>query len=265
MRLALGVEYDGTLFMGWQRQAHPGRTVQACVEEAIARVADHPVEVTCAGRTDAGVHATGQVVHFDTAAIRSLRGWLLGLNSNLPADVAVRWVQPVSEDFHARFRALARQYRYTILNRLTRPAVGRLQCTWFYHALDAERMRQAAQLLIGEHDFSAFRAAECQAHSPVRRLHRLDVRRDAECIVIEAVANGFLHHMVRNIAGVLLAIGQGARPVEWAREVLAGRERARAGVTAPPEGLCFVAVCYPPVFGIPVSEEAHFDDIAAAA
>lgn len=262
MRFALGIEYDGTAFMGWQRQKHAGRTVQACVEEAIARVADHAVEVTCAGRTDAGVHAGGQVAHFDTRAVRPLRGWLLGLNSNLPADIAVRWVQPVSDEFHARFRARARQYRYTILNRLTRPAVERLQRTWIHHSLDAERMRQAAAALVGEHDFSAFRSAECQARSPVRRLYRLDVCRTGEYIVIEAVADGFLHHMVRNIAGVLLAIGQGDREIAWAREVLAGRVRARGGVTAPPQGLCLVAVSYPPSFGIPLPEDAHFDGLA---
>lgn len=258
MRFALGIEYDGTTFMGWQRQAQPGRTVQACVEEAITRVANHAVGVICAGRTDAGVHATGQVVHFDTHATRPLRGWLLGLNSNLPADVAVRWVRPVAEEFHARFRARARQYRYTILNRLTRPSVERLYCTWVYRALDAERMQQAAQTLLGEHDFSAFRAAECQARSPVRTLYRLEVRRTGERIAIEVAANGFLRHMVRNIAGVLLAIGQGEHEITWAHAVLEGRARARGGVTAPPQGLCFVAVHYPAMYTIPVPADARF-------
>lgn len=264
MRLALGIEYDGTAFMGWQRQTHPGRTVQGCVEAAISRVADHAVEVTCAGRTDAGVHATGQVVHFDTQAARPLYGWLLGLNSNLPVDIAVRWVQPVSGEFHARFGARAREYRYTILNRLTRPAVARLHCTWVHRPLDAERMQQAAQALLGEHDFSAYRAAECQARSPVRTLCRLDVRRAGEYIMIEAVANGFLQHMVRNIAGVLMAIGQGTHDTGWAGQVLEGRDRARGGVTASPAGLCFVAVNYPPEFGIPVPADANFAGMVAA-
>ncbi|MGH6876735.1 MAG: tRNA pseudouridine(38-40) synthase TruA [Rhizomicrobium sp.] len=261
MRFALGVEYDGTVFMGWQRQRHPGRTVQDCVEAALSRVADHAVEVTCAGRTDAGVHATGQVVHFATQAVRPLYGWLLGVNSNLPADIVVRWVQPVSEEFHARFQARAREYRYTMLNRVTRPAVARLHCTWVRRPLDAERMRQAAQVLLGEHDFSAFRAAECQARSPVRTLYRLDVRREGEYIVLEATANGFLQHMVRNIAGVLMAVGQGTQEVGWAGQVLAGRERTRAGVTAPPQGLCFVAVNYPSRFGIPVPADADFTGV----
>ncbi|MGH8278283.1 MAG: tRNA pseudouridine(38-40) synthase TruA [Gammaproteobacteria bacterium] len=264
MRLALGVEYDGTAFMGWQRQSHPGRTVQACLEAAVTRVADHPIEVTCAGRTDAGVHATGQVVHFDTQAQRPLYGWLLGLNSNLPADIAVRWVQPVSDEFHARFRARAREYRYTILNRLTRPALARLQVTWLHHSLNVTPMQEAAQALVGEHDFSAFRAAECQARSPVRTLYRLEVTRSGEYVVIEAVANGFLQHMVRNIAGVLIAVGTGRQASAWVPAVLAGRERARAGVTAPAQGLCFVAVSYALAFGIPVPADADFAGVPAS-
>ena len=259
-RFALGIEYDGTGFMGWQSQVHAGRTVQACVEEAIGKVADHPVDVTCAGRTDAGVHASGQVIHFDTEAKRDLRGWLLGINSNLPPDVAVRWVREMPTDFHARFRAEARQYRYLILNRATRPAIGRAQVTWHYKPLDVARMAQAAQHLLGRHDFSAFRSVECQAKQPVRTLGRLDVQRKGERILIDAVADGFLHHMVRNIAGVLMAVGEGKREPEWARAVLEGRDRTLGGVTAPPEGLSLVAVKYPAGFAVPLPEGALFSD-----
>ena len=256
VRLALGIEYDGTAFMGWQRQSHAGRTVQGCIEAAIAKVANHSVEITCAGRTDAGVHAAGQVAHFDTHAQRSLRGWLLGLNSNLPADIAVNWVREAPAGFHARYHALARQYRYTIINRLTRPAVGRAQAAWVHRSLDATRMQAAARHLLGEHDFSAFRAVECQARSPVRTVHRIDVRREMECVLIDVVANGFLHHMVRNIAGVLIAVGEGRQDDDWSRRVLAGRDRTLGGVTAAPQGLCLMAVWYPPVYGIPVPEGA---------
>ncbi|MBU6420969.1 MAG: tRNA pseudouridine(38-40) synthase TruA [Gammaproteobacteria bacterium] len=265
MRLAIGLEYDGTRFMGWQRQAHPGRTVQACVEAAVASVADHPVELTCAGRTDAGVHASGQVAHFDTQAQRSARSWLLGINSNLPKDVALRWILEVPEDFHARFRARARHYRYTIVNRPTRPALARLRGTWVHAALDIESMQAAARHLLGQHDFSAFRAVECQARSPVRTLQRLDVRRRGERVTLEVVADGFLHHMVRNIAGVLIAIGAQKHPSDWAHAVLQGRDRKLGGVTAPPQGLCFVAVLYPPAYTIPVPEDALFDGLPAGA
>ena len=260
MRYALGVEYDGTAFMGWQSQTHPGRTVQASVEEALCTVADHAVTVTCAGRTDAGVHATGQVIHFDTEARRSPRGWLLGVNSNLPADVAAGWIQEVPEAFHARFSAEARQYRYVIINRSTRPALTRAQMTWFYRPLDVARMQTATRHLVGEHDFSAFRSVECQSKQPVRTLERLDVRREGECIVIDAVADGFLHHMVRNIVGVLFAVGEGKREPEWARAVLESRERTLGGVTAPSNGLCLTAVKYPAHFGIPLPEGALFSD-----
>ncbi|HET7649129.1 MAG TPA: tRNA pseudouridine(38-40) synthase TruA [Gammaproteobacteria bacterium] len=261
-RFALGVEYDGTAFMGWQRQSHAGRTVQACLEEALTTVAAHSVEVTCAGRTDAGVHASGQVVHFDTDAVRELRSWLLGVNSNLPDDVAVTWVKPVTPDFHARFQAQARHYRYSILNRTTRPALDREQVTWTHRPLDHESMQSAAQYLLGKHDFSAFRAVECQARSPVRTLHRLRVTRQGELIHIDVVADGFLHHMVRNIAGVLMAIGAEKQPVEWARQVLAGRDRRLGGITAPPQGLCFKAVLYAPRFDIPLPADSMFDGLS---
>lgn len=263
MRLAIGLEYDGTGFMGWQRQVHPVRTVQACVESALATVANHPVEVTCAGRTDAGVHASGQVVHFDTHAQRTERSWLLGVNSNLPEDVAVRWMRAVPEEFHARFRARARHYRYTIVNRATRPALTRRCTTWVHAALDLEAMRAGARHLLGEHDFSGFRAVGCQARSPVRTIHRLELRRTGEQVIVDVVADGFLHHMVRNIAGVLIAIGAQKRAADWARTVLQGRDRKLGGVTAPPQGLCFVAVLYPSAYAIPVPEDALFGDLSA--
>lgn len=263
MRLAIGLEYDGTDFMGWQRQTHAGRTVQACVEAAIAKVANHPVELSCAGRTDAGVHASGQVAHFDTQALRSERGWLLGLNSNLPKDVAVNWIREVAEDFHARFCARARHYRYTILNRLTRPALRRARVTWVHNPLDVEPMRAAARHLLGKHDFSAFRAIECQARSPVRIVHRIEVQRAGEQVTLDVVADGFLHHMVRNMAGVLIAIGAGKCHSDWARDVLQGRDRKLAGVTAPAEGLCLVAVLYPAAFAIPVPDDALFEGVSA--
>jgi tRNA pseudouridine38-40 synthase len=257
-RLAFGIEYDGSGFKGWQRQLHGERTVQAVVEEALAKVADHAVGVTCAGRTDAGVHATGQVIHFDTEAKRDLRGWLLGTNSNLPPDVSAIWVREMPEEFHARFKATARQYRYVIVNRETRPALGRSELTWVHRPLDTAPMQAAASHLTGKHDFSAFRSVDCQAKQPVRDLKRLDVRREGERIVIDAVADGFLHHMVRNIAGVLIEIGQGKREPAWARQVLEGRDRNLGGVTAPSYGLTLVAVEYPAGFAVPVSRESLF-------
>ena len=257
-RYAFGIEYDGTAFMGWQRQTHEGRTVQAAVEEALGKVADHPVDVTCAGRTDAGVHASGQVIHFDTDSRRDLRGWLLGTNSNLPPDIAATWVREMPEDFHARFKATARQYRYVILNRETRPALMRAELTWMHRPLDAARMATAARHLTGKHDFSAFRSVECQAKQPVRTLKRLHVRREDERIVIDALADGFLHHMVRNIAGVLMEVGQGKREPDWARQVLEGRDRTLGGVTAPANGLSLVAVEYPAEFAVPASRDALF-------
>lgn len=257
-RFALGIEYDGTAFMGWQRQTHAGRTVQACLESAIVKVADHPIKVVCAGRTDAGVHALGQVVHFDTTAQRELRGWLLGINSNLPEDVAAGWIKPVPDEFHARYRARARQYRYTILNRTTRPALMRSQVTWIHQPLDQAAMQDAAKHLLGRHDFSAFRAVECQARSPVRCVHRIEIKRNGEMLNLDIVADGFLHHMVRNITGVLIEIGSGRQAPVWARKVLEGRDRTLGGITAPAQGLCFMAVLYPDVYEIPSIEDALF-------
>lgn len=250
MRIAFGVEYDGTDFYGWQRQQGK-RTVQECVEKALSAVADQPVGVTCAGRTDAGVHATAQVIHIDTEVRRTMRSWTLGGNSNLPRDVSVLWAQPVDEAFHARFSAQRRRYRYVILNRMVRPGLHRNRVCWIHRPLDERRMAAAAAHLLGEHDFSSFRAVACQAKHPVRTLYRLSVMRKGDYVVLDAEANGFLHHMVRNIAGVLIAIGEGEREPGWTREVLEARDRALGGVTAPPYGLYFIGVRYPEHFGIP--------------
>ncbi len=257
MRYALGLEYDGSAFHGWQTQ-HGIRTVQGCVEQALSRVADHLIEVVVAGRTDAGVHAgtggaCGQVVHFDTTAQRSRRAWVLGGNLYLPPDVAICWAHAVPDDFHARFSARSRRYRYFIHNGPTRPALGRVRLTWEHRPLDVSAMATAARFLLGEHDFSSYRAQGCQAKSPIRTLYRLEVSREGErgTVVIEAVANAFLQHMVRNIAGVLMTIGAGERPPLWARDVLEKRNRSEGGVTARPEGLHLVGVEYPPEFGIP--------------
>ena len=250
MRIALGIEYDGTDFFGWQRLSH-GRTVQGVVEEALSFVAAHPVDVTCAGRTDAGVHAQCQIVHFDSDAERSSRAWALGANSRLPHDVAVLWAQPVADDFHARFGARARRYRYTILNRPIRPALSARFVTWERARLDVERMHQAAQALIGEHDFSAFRTVACQARTPMRNVHEIVVARDGDVVTIEIQANAFLHHMVRNIVGSLLPVGRGERDVEWPAALLQGRDRSVAGPTAPATGLSLLAPRYPASDGLP--------------
>jgi tRNA pseudouridine38-40 synthase len=250
MRLALGIEYDGGDFFGWQKLGH-GPSVQAVVESALGFVADATIVVQCAGRTDSGVHARCQVAHFDTDAQRSPRGWVLGANSRLPESVAVRWAQLVAEDFSARYSARARRYRYRILDRNIRPALLRRYVAWERLPLDADAMHRAAQGLIGEHDFSAFRAVQCQANHAVRDMQEIHVRREGEEIVIDVRANAFLHHMVRNIVGSLLAIGRGERPEAWMDELLHGRDRTVAGATAPPQGLCFLGPLYPAEWGLP--------------
>jgi len=250
LRIAVGIEYDGSAYAGWQAQAAVP-TLQQVTERALGRVADEPVSLTCAGRTDAGVHAHGQVAHFDTHARRTIRGWVLGANSELPGDVSVSWALPVPAHFHARYCAEARTYRYLISNRLARPALLAARTAWIHRPLDHERMCEAAQTLLGEHDFSAFRSAECQAKSPVRRMERITVARLGDAVVIEATANAFLHHMMRNIAGLLIAIGRGDLPVGFAREVLGGRDRTRNAATAPAAGLYLLAVRYPAAFALP--------------
>ncbi len=250
MRYALGIEYDGSGFQGWQRLKH-GPTVQAAVEGALGFVLDHPVEVTCAGRTDAGVHAACQVVHFDTDAVRTPFAIRQGSNSRLPAGVSVLWCQPVADDFHARYSARARRYRYTILNRPVRPAMQRDYLTWERQPLDADAMHAAAQALVGEHDFSAFRTVHCQAPNPRRELQAIRLWREGDRVLMDVQANAFLHHMVRNIVGSLLPVGRGEQPVDWPARLLAGRDRSVAGPTAPANGLLFLGPRYPADWGLP--------------
>jgi tRNA pseudouridine38-40 synthase len=251
MRIALGIEYDGSDFAGWQLQKGEVHTVQGEMEQALSHVADHPLRVICAGRTDAGVHATAQVVHFDTHAHRSMRSWVYGANANLPQSVSVQWARPVDDDFHARFSAVRRRYRYAILNREVRPTFLVRRVAWEYRPLDEELMRRAARDLVGEHDFSAYRAVACQAKSPVRFLYELAVKRDRDLVILDLEANAFLHHMVRNIAGVLMDIGAGKRAPDWAREVLESRDRTVGGITAPPHGLYLTGIDYPARFALP--------------
>ena len=252
VRLAVGIEYDGAAYAGWQTQASL-RTLQEVTEQALASVAAQPVSLTCAGRTDAGVHAHGQVAHFDTHSLRSPRGWVLGANTELPKDVSVSWVMQVPAHFHARYCAEARTYRYLIANRLSRPALLASRAAWVHKPLDHERMGEAAQALVGEHDFSAFRAAECQARSPIRRVERISVDRRGDWISIEVTANAFLHHMVRNIAGLLIAIGKADCPAGRVQEVLTGRDRTKNAATAPAAGLYLQSVRYPAAFALPAA------------
>jgi tRNA pseudouridine38-40 synthase len=255
MRYAIGLEYDGSAFFGWQVQRQEP-TVQGCVEQALAKVADHEVRVTCCGRTDTGVHALGQVAHFDSVAERSERSWILGLNSHLPVGISVLWIRKVNDDFHARFSAFSRSYRYRILNRWIRPAVNASRLSWCRIPLDADTMDQAARLLLGEHDFSAFRASACQAQHAVREVQEISVHRDGDQVCLDVSANGFLYHMVRNIAGSLLKIGTGEKPVEWMRQLLDGRDRTLAAATAGAEGLYFVGARYPTHYDLPDSAPA---------
>ncbi|MDA0705273.1 MAG: tRNA pseudouridine(38-40) synthase TruA [Proteobacteria bacterium] len=254
MRIAIGIEYDGTAYNGWQRQ-RTGEGVQAYVEAALTAVADEAIEVSCAGRTDTGVHASGQAAHFDTQSERSERGWLLGANSNLPDDIVVTWVRPVSDEFHARYSATARSYRYVILNQMVRSALSRQRAWWVYQPLDAARMHEAAQDLLGSHDFSAFRAAGCQASTPVRELRSIAIDRHGDWITLQITANAFLQHMVRNITGTLMLIGSGDSRIGSMGSILAGRDRNRAGPAAPPHGLTLVHVEYPDTLQIPSGSE----------
>lgn len=250
MRIALGIEYHGAYFHGWQSQ--PGlQTVQDVLQEALAKVAAQPVNVIVAGRTDTGVHATGQVVHFDTTAQRSERAWILGTNSNLSRYVTVHWAKPMPNDFHARFSAQARHYRYIIFNHPQRPAIFNQTVTWHYQPLNEHAMQEAANHLLGEHNFTSYRAMGCQAKSPVRHIQQFNVMRHGDMIVLDITANAFLHHMVRNMAGVLIAVGAGERPTIWSKEVLLARDRAVGGITAPPDGLYLMGVTYPEQYQVP--------------
>ncbi|MDR3478689.1 MAG: tRNA pseudouridine(38-40) synthase TruA [Gammaproteobacteria bacterium] len=253
MRIALGIEYDGHEYYGWQAQEGLV-TVQGCLEPALEKIAASPVKVFCAGRTDAGVHGTGQVVHFDTEAKRELHAWSLGTNTHLPPSITVRWAQLVDDHFHARFSALARRYRYIIYNHITRPAILAARVTWYYRKLDAERMQEAANYLLGEHDFSSFRSSRCEAKTPFRQVRSLTVTRQGNFITIDIEANAFLQHMVRNIAGVLMRIGSGQAEIGWAREVLEAKNRRLACETARPTGLYLSQVTYPAPYLFPEGE-----------
>ncbi|HEY1847267.1 MAG TPA: tRNA pseudouridine(38-40) synthase TruA [Buttiauxella sp.] len=249
-KIALGIEYDGSKYYGWQRQ-NEVRSVQEKLEKALSQVANEPINVFCAGRTDAGVHATGQVVHFETSVERKDAAWTLGVNANLPGDIAVRWVKAVPDDFHARFSATARRYRYVIYNQRLRPAVMAQGVTHFYHPLDAERMHRAAQCLLGENDFTSFRAVQCQSRTPWRNLMHITVSRYGAYVVVDIKANAFVHHMVRNIVGSLMEIGCGNQEENWMAELLAAKDRKLAAATGKAEGLYLVSVDYPEHFALP--------------
>ncbi len=256
-RVAAIVEYDGTDFSGWQSQAH-SVSLQDAVQDAVGFVAGHPVVTICAGRTDAGVHATGQVIHFDTVAVRTPRAWVLGVNTKLPPAIALQWAGEVAAGFHARHTAIRRIYRYIILNRSARSALQRTRTAWIHRSLDAGAMHSAAQVLIGEHDFSAFRSIECQSKTPVRKVERIEVRRSGDTVWVEIEATAYLHHMVRNIVGTLLDVQREPDPKTAMARILAGGERREAGVTAPAAGLYLWRVEYPAVFGIPAPGEAFW-------
>lgn len=249
-RIAAAVEYNGRSFCGWQRQSH-SPSVQAEVEKALSFVANEPITIACAGRTDTGVHATNQIIHFDTSARRTGYNWIQGANTRLPEAIRLHWAGEAPGSFHARFSALSRTYRYVICNEPVPPAIFRGLMTWCREPLDEQVMHQAAQALLGENDFSSFRAAGCQSRSPSRFVERISVFRQNSLVVIEITANAFLHHMVRNIAGVLLAVGRHDKPVSWAGELLALRDRTQGEVTAPADGLFLVAVSYPQQFDLP--------------
>ena len=254
MRYALGLEYDCTGFCGWQSQAGGG-SVQDALEDALGAIAGEAVRAVCAGRTDAGVHALEQVVHFDTTALRPDTAWVRGVNSHLPPAVAVRWSQPMPDEFHARFSARGRRYRYLLLNRLQRPGLLAGRVGWHHRPLDEEAMARGAVRLIGEHDFSVFRSAECQAKSPVKTLRRISVKRRGELLVLDFEASAFLHHMVRNIVGALVSVGSGAQAPEWIDHLLASRSRREAPPTFAASGLYFVGVDYDPVWQLKVGAD----------
>lgn len=256
-RYALGIEYDGSRYSGWQRLGEAGPTLQQTLEDAISKVANAPITTVCAGRTDAGVHGLCQVVHFDTDAVRAPRGWTLGITSNLPSDMAVRWCVPVEAEFSARFSAKARRYRYEILNRSVRPAYQAAYLAWERRLLDADLMHRAAQTLVGRHDFSAFRTVHCQANNPERDIQEIQVVRTGDVVAMEIQANAFLHHMVRNIIGSLMSVGAGERPPEWIAELLAGRDRTVAGPTGPASGLTFLHPVYEAHWGLPAEVTAQ--------
>jgi len=249
-RIALGVEYNGSDFHGWQVQSHGLATVQGCLQRALAKVANHPITVICAGRTDAGVHASAQVVHFDTYAEREDKAWVFGANAHLPRKISVRWAKEVDSRFHARFAALSRRYLYLIFNSRVRSALFADELTLEFRDLDATRMNRGASYLLGENDFTSFRAANCQSKTAMRNVTALSVHRRGDLILIDITANAFLHHMVRIIAGVLIDVGAGVKEPEWVAELMEAKDRNLASVTAPPNGLYLVKVAYPEAFGL---------------
>lgn len=252
----LGIEYFGYGFKGWQRQPSAKPSIQEEIETALSRIANSPIEITCAGRTDAGVHAVHQVVHFDSPVYRNDNSWVRGVTSLLPDQIGVKWVRRVDDSFHARFSATARRYRYVIDNSPVAPVINKYGVTWHHVPLNEQAMHEAGQALLGENDFTSFRAKQCQSNTPMRNIHHLMVRRVGPLVVIDVKANAFLHHMIRNIAGVLCEVGDGRRPVEWVAEVLAARDRVQAGITAPPHGLYFVDVDYDGKYGLPVMADS---------
>lgn len=250
-RYALIVSYHGQAFHGWQSQGHSIRTAQAQLEAALAKVAAEPIKVQAAGRTDAGVHATRQVVHFDTQACRADKAWVMGVNSHLPEDLAVAWAGRVPEDFHARYSALARRYLYLIYNHPVRPALFASGLTHEHQPLDHQAMHQGAQLLLGERDFTSFRAAGCQSATPMREVRHARVSRQDRLVLLDLEANAFLYQMVRNIAGALIEVGQGRRPPRWIAQLLEAKDRTLAAKTAPASGLYLIDAKYPPAFALP--------------
>ena len=250
MKLAAAVEYDGGNFHGWQRQKGNIRTVQMAVEEAFGSIANHPVRVFCAGRTDAGVHAEEQIVHFETDAKRPLKSWLFGSNSHLPKEVNVRWVRCVDDDFHARFSAIARQYQYRILTNPVRSSLLRNRVLFEPRKLHIPRLQSALNMLLGCHDFSAFRSSICQAKSPIKTIEQIRLEEIDRQVVITIKADAFLHHMVRNVIGTVLCVARGDRDLQWLNQVIHSKNRQQAGMTAPPHALYFMRAFYPSRFGI---------------
>lgn len=258
-RWALGVEYSGQRYSGWQRlPAQRVHTVQGALEAALSFVADEPIKLTCAGRTDAGVHATGQVAHFDTTARRLDKAWVLGANAQLPSDIRVQWARPVVPQFHARFSAVARTYRYLVVNTAAPPAIAANQCLWVRQPLDVAAMRAAMRFCLGQQDFTSVRGTHCQASSPVRCIHRFDVHRHGEWLVFELQANAFLQHMVRNLMGLILPVGKGLQSPDWVQHVLAQRDRTQAGKTEAAGALYLVGVDYGVDYGLPVRPKGPF-------
>lgn len=255
-RIACGVEYRGTAYGGWQRQQ--ALNVQGHVERALAKVADHAIEIVCAGRTDRGVHGLGQVIHFDSQAKREMRSWVLGANTHLPADIRLVWAQNVPDHFHARFTAIARRYQYVLFNGLSDSAVFCDHVAWHYKTLNADSMHLAAQQLLGEHDFTSFRGADCQAKSASRCIEHFVIRRYGDFIVFDVKANAFLYHMVRNMVGSLLQVGEGVRPIAWIKEVLTAKNRCQAGITAAAAGLYFVQAYYGTPYKFPEAKPLFF-------